>query len=165
MSLVDLQVQCKLHHHIAAPRRCFQGLTQVVYYGVPVLQAEMVSRQPSHAATPKAVVLAVAGPGLPGGSSRQVAGEAGGLDCSSSGVSREMEGTTQRVSWPTSSGTRLILSAKHLTHEGSLIVCSATLADLDMLGRAYPLQPMLHFQFMPCCQACEYKKRILTGVS
>ena len=76
---------------------------------MPLLQAEMASRQPSHAATPKAVLLAVHGPGLPGRSSRQVSGVAGELEGSWSDVAREMEGTTRQVSWLGSSGTSVML--------------------------------------------------------
>ena len=55
----------------------------------------------SHVATPGEVLLAVPSPGLPGASSRQGSDMAEDLDRSWSDVVREVEGTTQRVSWET----------------------------------------------------------------
>ena len=70
---------------------------------MPLLQAETSSRQPSHAANPMAVLLAVPGAGVPGAPHRQGSGMAGELECSRSDVSQGMEGATQRVSWVTHS--------------------------------------------------------------
>ena len=68
---------------------------------VLLLQAEVDTWPSSRAATPGAVLLAVPSPGLPGASSRQESDTAEELDRSWSNVLREVEGTTQRVSWDT----------------------------------------------------------------
>ena len=110
MSLAVLQVQCRLRQCIPVLKGCSPSLSQKAYHGVQLLQAEGDSRQSSHAATPKAVLLAVPGPELPRASSEQVSGVAGQLECSWSGVVWEVEGNTQRVSWFTCSGTSVTLS-------------------------------------------------------
>ena len=74
------------------------------HHGVQLVQADIDSRRPSHAAAPEAVLLAVPSPELPGASSRQGSGVAGQLESSWSDVLQEVEGTTQQVRWHTSSG-------------------------------------------------------------
>ena len=89
--------------HIAELRHCLTVYGNMGHHAV-LLQAEVDSWPSSHAATPGAVLLAVAGPGLPGAPSRQGSGMAEELDAICSYVSLEVEGTTRQVRCPTSSG-------------------------------------------------------------
>ena len=115
-----------------------------------LLQAEGDSWPSSHAATPRAVVLAAPSPGLPGAPSRQESGMAEELDHSWSGVSSEVEGTTRQVGWPTNSSTSMMLPAKHLTVAGRLILCSGSPPVLGLLACRDPLLAVLQCQIMPC---------------
>ena len=120
----------------------------------------MASRQPSHTATPQAVLLAVPGPGLPGPSSRQVSGVAGELESSWTDVAREMEGTTQEVSWLGSSGTSVMLCTTPTSWRAHHLVGSGN----DQTWICLPAAGHAAVPNQPCRQACEYRKRVSTDV-